>query len=443
MRRCGAGKEKVEKQTKTFYKSGMERTERAAREEAEITLLTGAKAGEMLRFAYSGEGLVRSWSVYRVHHRPGAGVSVGYRVIIDEKQPFKRSDLYILASTARIGDEQLSAAAGKRLRLGETKVNLWKYPFDPELPALPVACDTGKMSRYLGYAVDLELLGYRPTRRAVVKAAAVGTPHNSPLYLKVLRPRAGKELEERLNAVRRAGIPGPQIHSSVRGMVVTESVRGVPLSKLFAATCMQVSGVRKLSRAEFALTRRSLADTLDALPELILGKKRLPAWAERCDYYADAAAAALPGHAGECRQAAEDIRYLLSRADMGRPMPVHGDFYEANVYVDPQTGLVSGILDLDSLSVGYRVHDWGCLLGHMSVLPGISADAYAFVPQLTDDWFAEIRRETDPCALCASAAGVVLSLVSGSRRKSVPRNRQALNRLRTAQKWIARGYGML
>ena len=55
-------------------------------------------------------------------------------------------------------------------------------------------------------------------------------------------------------------------------------------------------------------------------------------------------------------------------SDSGPIQPVHGDFYEANIFVSPDASHVTGVIDVDSLGPGHRVDDWACLLGHMSVL---------------------------------------------------------------------------
>lgn len=121
---------------------------------------------------------------------------------------------------------------------------------------------------------------------------------------------------------------------------------------------------------------------------------------------------------------------------MGGLVPTHGDFYEANVLVNE--GAVSGLLDLDSLGPGYRADDWGCLLGHLSVLPSLSEN-YAHVGAIREDWFARACHDADPAAIAASAAGVVLSLVSSARQRGrADWKVQALTRLAVAEDWLDR-----
>ena len=55
----------------------------ARREPEEVALLTGPRAASVLAAALAPAGQrLESWEVHSVHHRPGAGVSVGYTTIV-------------------------------------------------------------------------------------------------------------------------------------------------------------------------------------------------------------------------------------------------------------------------------------------------------------------------------------------------------------------------
>ncbi|MDY5584517.1 MAG: phosphotransferase [Arcanobacterium sp.] len=413
----------------------MPTSSRAVTERQDLALLTGVRGGEMLRLAYADRAVVTSWRIHQIHHRPGAGVTVGYSVDLRNNRDGSTEDLYVLASTARISSEKVFAAGGRRLRLGETRVSIWEYPFDPELPALELASDPNQISDFLGEVVELELLGYRPTRRAVVRADREG---QDPLFIKVLRPKEQVSLEERLNAVAQAGLAAPQIYRSAPGMVVMTAVKGRPLSRLLAETSSRVLPSKRPSFETLEETLNSLEQALDKLPMLMPGKKLRPAWAERSEHYAEAASLALPHRLRECNRIGSEITRRLKRADVGPQVPTHGDFYEANIYVGENNNIFSAILDLDSFGPGYRVHDWGCLLGHMSVLPYLSPKIYDGVPGIVEDWFRLLSQRVDAHALATSASGVVLSLVAGAKKKRRDDNTEAENRLRIAGQWLER-----
>lgn len=184
-----------------------ERAERRA-----LSLLQ-EQAGDMLRMCCEADVVVRSWKVHRIHHRPGAGVSVGYSVIVDDTAARERRSIYMVASTGNISDKHLQRVAAKKLRLGDLEVKVWEYPADPELPALPLACNQQKMSAFLGESVDLELLGYRPTRRAIFR---IDRQQAAPLYGKVICPARQTDLERRLRVMEKFPGGAPQVFARHR-----------------------------------------------------------------------------------------------------------------------------------------------------------------------------------------------------------------------------------
>lgn len=391
-----------------------------------VALLTGPSAGEMLSLAL-GEGILRSWRLRAVNHRPGAGISVGYSVTWDEvrhkssaREVRERQDGYVVASTARIPQSRLDAAGAVTLYAGDLPVHLWEFPGDPELPALADACDPEAMAGLVGEC-DVELLGYRPTRRAVLRVQTDA----GLSYAKVVRPDALDALIARHRVVADAELPTPRVVvCRPDGLVVTSAVEGESLALSFQ------------SGRDLPSIFRSLTRTLNALPASALDLKYRPAWAERCEHYARAAGAASPELTGRVLDLAAGIMAVRRSADYGPLVPTHGDFYETNLLVSG--GRLSGLLDLDSLGPGYRADDWGCLLGHLSVLPGLS-DKYAGARQIQEDWYRRASHDADPAAIAASAAGVVLSLVASARQRGrADWKDQAHSRLVVAEEWLAR-----
>lgn len=402
------------------------------RERTVLGLLAGGDAAQMLSVALAHRGIVRSWNVHTVHHRPGAGISVGYSVVLDHETgngARTRYHTYVVATSARINEERLLACEGRTVSWRDVRIHVWEHPHDPQLPALEKACDQGLFEQWLGEETDIELLTYRPTRRAVVKILPLDS--EATFFGKVMEPGQVPGVVSRLRMLERSGVPAPRVSRvDDAGLVVTTAVSGMPLNKVYASV-----HPNNIERMRGVLD--SLADTLDSLPMVAIGLPARPAWADRCEHYAHAAGVALPEQAARSRAVAQRIRQRLANADMGPLVPTHGDFYEANIFIDQASGRVSGVLDVDNLGPGYRVHDWACLLGHMSVLPGLAPKTYPHVDQLLTDWTARVARWVDPQALGACAAGVVLSLVAGARR-SKKKNWQveALSRLEVAEKWL-------
>ena len=370
-----------------------------AAEAAQVALLTGTGAAGVLGAALAHEGArLEQCTVHSVHHRPGAGVSVGYTAVVLEADG-RRLTEYLCATTARLSRTNVPglipvlASDG----VGPT-IHVWRHPADPELPALVVACTPSLLSARIGAKVKATMVAYRPTRRAVVR---VTWPDGSTAFAKVLRPPQAAALAQRHRMLSLSGL-------LAQGMEPTQATR------VFNA----------------------LAATLDALPADALPLPRHPAWSERARHYAHAAATVLPEHASRARAVALGVEELLAGSDPGPVVPTHGDFYEANVLMDGED--VSCVLDVDSLGPGYRVDDYACLLGHVSGLDHLAPASYPRLRPALETWTALASEQTDPVALRARCAGVVLSLVAGARREDgSPWRADAEGRLARAETWLA------
>ena len=147
----------------------MSRTQ-VAREPEEVALLTGPRAASVLSGALAPVGQqLLSWEVHSVHHRPGAGVSVGYTAVVVTPNGSHRTE-YLCATTARLSNPQAAGLTRVSPRGGEGPVvHVWRHPADPELPALAIACTPSLLSRRLGTPIKATMVAYRPTRRAVVR----------------------------------------------------------------------------------------------------------------------------------------------------------------------------------------------------------------------------------------------------------------------------------
>lgn len=402
--------------------------ERAEREGSDVALLTGPDAGDMLAAALGEGTTIRSWAVHSVHHRPGAGVTVGYTVQVDRPPAFETPggviDDYVCATTGAITNPDQPGLV--RIDGPGIIVHVWRHPADPELPALKTACDSAALSARLGTNVSLELLSYRPTRRGVVR---VTYPDGARAYAKVVRPAHAHSLAKRHNMLAEAGVPGPQvILSDPDGLILISEAMGTPLANLLASGMGQA--------ADEVLY--SLVSTLDALPFHATNLTRRPAWAERSAHYAHAASTVLPHLEQRFTILAEGIAHLMEHSDPGPVVPTHGDFYEANVLMNGHQ--VSGLIDVDSLGPGHRVDDLACLLGHVSVLPYLAPQVYPHVPRELERWAQLCEEMVDPVALMARCAGVTLSLVAGARREDGREwMSDAEGRVAAAEMWLARG----
>ena len=211
------------------------------------------------------------------------------------------------------------------------------------------------------------------------------------------------------------------------GLVLLTVGPGRPLSNLLAG------GMSSNDASDMFMR---ITELLDALPSEALTLPTHPAWSERVHHYAHAASTVLPAYAGRINAIADGVAELMADSDPGPVVPVHGDFYEANVFTEGTE--ISSLLDVDSLGPGHRVDDYACLLGHMSVLDHLAPGTYKRLRPILDEWTRQAGRQVDPVSLWARAAGVVLSLVSGARREgNAPWRADAEGRLAAAESWLA------
>ena len=242
-----------------------------------LELLTGAAAGELLAVAVAGVGgRLVSWRAEQVDCRAG-GTTVAYRTE------------FIQGSSTRT--EVLCATAGGALPDGvtvigddELQVGVWTAEADPLLPGMRTAMNPSAVSTLfescgLGAGeIKLELLSYRPLRRAVVQA----TGPLGRLYLKVVPPAKVEALHDRHRLLTGAGVPAPRsLGWSDDGLLVLEGLPGRSL--------------RSVLRSGGPLPDPSeLLNLLDSLPNELLDAPRRSSWLERTEYYARAVGAVVP-----------------------------------------------------------------------------------------------------------------------------------------------------
>lgn len=365
-----------------------------------LALLTGPRAGEPLSLAVATLRVeLRDHEVHSVQHRPGDGVTVGYRVWLLHDSGELVEDYVLLSSTAGrdVPDDaphvvSMNGPSGRLLG--------WRHPHDPALPGLGTACDPVALEEVLpgtGPVTSIELVGYRPLRRAVVRAVRDGVTS----YVKVLRPAAGRggapDVARRLSLLAGAGLPVPNLLAARDdGLVVLSQALGTPLVEAIGAD------------AAHGVELPDLVDLLDALPTAVLDLPRRQAWSDRALDYADAVAASGPdGHRALALGRTVQERSRL--VDLGPVVPTHGDLHEGQLTVSRvgRGWCVSGLLDVDTVGPGHRVDDLACLVAHAIAL-GPAGQSVA------ERWERQARVVVDPEALAVRTAGVLLSLAAGA-----------------------------
>lgn len=377
----------------------------AAAPDPGLTLLTGTDAGDLLSAALApAGGVLEEWSTRDVDCRPGDRTTATYAARVAWPDGARAETL--AASVSAAGS---SRPADGHVTDGEHDVQVWRFPFDPELPALAGACFPGSVAallRDLGIdstGLGLRVVSYRPRKRAVVE---VTTGHRR-LYLKVVRPRAAVRLHRRHALLTAADVPvARSLGHSEDGLVVVEAVRGTPMR-----AALDVAGPRCCDPA-------GLVALLDGLPDEVRRLPRRQPWADHVRHYAEVIAAGTADEAARAREIADTIARGLHGSDPGDEA-THGDFYEAQVSV--ADGAVAGLLDVDTLGPGRRSDDLACMLAHLAVAgvmaPGQDGDG---VRAALFAWQPVFERRVDPSELRLRTAGVIVSLATGPFRAQEP-----------------------
>jgi aminoglycoside phosphotransferase len=324
--------------------------------------LAGPRARPMLQAALDAVGgQLGTLRTSQVQYRPGSDVVSRYEATVSwHGAPAVRETL--LASTTTGGAPTGTLPVTADIGGIEVEVGVWRWPFDPHLPALgSVVTPVHAAERFgLDAPPALEVVAYRPTERAVVRVA---TPSGRLMYAKVLRPGAVGPLVDRHRALAAAGVPVPAVldHDDHAGWLLMEALEGDTLRTRL-----------KQSRPPW-LPPDELARVLRELRGADVGS------VEARNRATDAL-----GHAAmlrevvgaECRAQLDRIcdhvdRVITSSAD--RPnTTVHGDLYEAQLVVGGD--VVTGVLDIDDAGVGDPLTDMATMVAHLTYRSITTAD---------------------------------------------------------------------
>lgn len=382
----------------------------------ETELLTSPEAADLLQTALTGDPEVVlpgfTARLDDLHYRPGSEVTAIYTVSFDT--PDGQTTEHLLATTAAVSGEVAT------LTRQDITLRVWRHPADPRLPGLAPACDPATVLGWLGdaeprlreaAALHLELLAYRPLRRAVLRASADG----EHFYLKVMRPGYDDRLAARQNLLAAVDLTVPLLARPVPGVLISPSVPGWSLAHRLVEW--------QRGRAPLPQPGELLA-LLDRLPAGALDLPRRSSWSENVEFHAATARQQLPAETARIDALAARVAAVAGQGRHGPVVPTHGDFYEANVFVEDDT---LRFIDVDSVGPGLREDDLACCLAHLAVLPSLDPNAYPRVPEVLDAWQHAFEQRVDAVDLRARIAGVLLSLVAGAEPD------QALRRLEIAE----------
>lgn len=377
-------------------------------------LLTSAEVGPLLHAAvrHAGGTLVR-WALDHVDANPQQSTTATYSALVD--WPYGRRTELLGVST-RAGGRAPSDERAEIFRDGDREAAVWIYPKDPDLPGLVRAAYAEPVAAMLSDSVGvrlrpdqikLEMIGYRPRRRAVLRATAFpeGGPDRTVFYIKVLRERLFGEVRLRHELLRNAGVPAPRIALATPDyLLVLEELPGTALSRAIFAP-------------DPPCTAEQLIWVLDSMPRQVADLPRRPPWSDAIRHYAAMVMKAMPTLEPRLRWLAHEIETGLAPIPLGNE-PTHGDFHEGQIHV--AGGQICGLLDVDTAGPGRRADDLACLVAHLSTVQRMNAEQAARVRHLLRTWVPVFDERVDPRELRLRAAAVVISLATGPYRSQEP-----------------------
>lgn len=363
-----------------------------------------------------GASVERAEAVQTTYH-PGSSLTVRHKV-------------KVRWADGTLTDESMVLSSGRKppkgsfvLSDGEHDLVVWRVPHDPWLPGMAPALDPDRVGPLLA-EVGLEsdnlrctTRAYRPGRRAVVEV----TGQNMRAFLKVVRPKAVEALHRR--HVELAGhVPVPQSlgWSAEHGIVILQALPGRTL--------------REALLARFGLPGPgALLKVLDALPPVDPADAIPADW--RGHEFAGIVGSVAPHLKDRVDALAAALEPYVARANDEPVVPVHGDFYEAQLLVDG--GTVRGLLDVDTYGAGRRVDDLATMIGHLSTL-ALGSPRRVVIERYASRLLDGFDQVVDPALLRAAVAGVVLGLSTGSFRVLESSwEHHTENRVRLAEEWLA------
>jgi len=372
------------------------------------TLLTTDAAAPIVAAVVSGlGGSLRSWTLDHVDIDPGRATTATYRVDLtgSDGRVYRQT----IGCTVRAGGPSPTDRQARLLLAGPHQVACWLYPDDPDLPGLRRAASTHAMAALLresgiaplAVAADLaiDLIGYRPRRRAVLRVRL--KDRSRTFYVKAFRQPQFEAALRRHDILAQSRVPSPAVLAATEDrLVVLAEASGTALARAVFSPVPPVAG-------------QQIVELLDSIPAEVAELERRSPWASSVRHYVGIVEQALPALTRRLERLGDRIEEGLAGLPLGLE-PTHGDFYEAQVFVD--RGRISGLIDIDTIGPGRRADDLACLVAHLNCIQRMNPAQTRQIVRLLAQWLPAFDRRVDPVELRLRAAAVVISLATGPYR---------------------------
>lgn len=369
--------------------------------------LVGDSAVDVLRAPVEAAGgAIESVRAVHVQYRPGSDVVVRYSARVSwGGEPPNRETL--IAASAVAGGHPGAITVTADTLDGPLDIDVWRWPFDPVITGLETAVTPVRVGRLLGLdhrRIDLAVIAYRPTERAVVRVTAKGTDEVIS-YLKAFDPNATSAIAERHEALRVAGVPAPRITGidADEGLLVLEPLIGPTLRELIKSggdgwvECDEFDRLAD-NFSQAALTSPPLASRLtDGALHARMLSTVVPELRRQLD-----------GLAGRFEGA------TVPAADT----TIHGDLHEAQIVV--RDGSIVGVLDIDDAGPGAAIDDRANLIARLVFRSTLDRASRPDLARYADRLRAASLNRFDASQLDLHTAAALVGLATGPFRVQAP-----------------------
>lgn len=394
--------------------------------------LTGEDAVDALATVVAAAGgQLGSARASHVQYRPGSELVVRYETSVswDGAPPVHET---LLAATTSFGPLAGTVPLVAETETGPLNVSVWRWPFDPVLPGLTAAVTPTVLAPILDVdpaRLRLEVVAYRPTERAVVRASTVDE-HGRPAttrYVKVLRPAAVSALRIRHERLLDAGVPVPTVTTTDEddGLLVMDELRGETLRERLKADRGPWPDAERFDQLIRSLAGADLGQQAPVRSRIAdaVGHARM-------------LGEIAPEQRGVLQQLTAAFEGALGRSEARRGPIVHGDLYEAQIVVDADR--IVGLLDIDDVGPGDPLDDRATVLGHLRYRAATTRTNAGRLSRYADSLRQGfIRSGVEPEALDLVTGAVMVGLATGPFRVQHTEWRDAVaTHLATAQELV-------
>lgn len=376
-----------------------------------VTYLVGAEAHHALGAAVSAAGgTLLSTRALQVQYEPEHELVVHYRCEVDWGDGHPQRET-LLAATSVDGVIPGTIPVLAETADGDLAVSVWRYPFDPVATGMPSAVTPCLLEPFtspmLKPPIDLTVVAYRPTQRAVVRASdATG----QAVYVKVVPPDAVEVLVEKHRGLRATGLPVPVVLGAddELGLVVLAELTGTTLRERIK------SGLDGWPEPQEVLFLR---EQLAAIPTA--GLAVVPSRVRDAVSHARLIERVVPDLIPGSSRLIELFEQTLPDVESRSNQVIHGDLHEGQVIVD-EGGIIRGVLDIDELGCGDPLGDLATLIAHIRFRGLVAETGGDRILEYSDRLRDGFSDAVDGPALDIVIAAVLVGLATGPFRIQQP-----------------------